>query len=63
MLKGVCQACCGHGKIGDAYVVLGGHPNQLPHEIRDRVELRGQFALNYFADQGCDVPPCEDEAK
>lgn len=42
VLAGVREACCGHGRMRDAYVVL------LEPRWPDRALLRGQAALRYF---------------
>lgn len=46
-IPGVSHACCGHGDPEEAYVVLGGVPDQPAYEI-DTLTLRGSAALAFF---------------
>lgn len=46
-LAGVSHACCGHG-TADAYVVIGGQPDQPIFDIPDAVKLKGYAALEFF---------------
>lgn len=47
-IPGASHACCGHGDTEQAYVVLGGQPNQSCTEI-DTVTISGAAALAFFA--------------
>lgn len=59
LLPGVAQACCGHGRVEDAYVLLGDYPGQSATEINDRVTLRGQAALQYLNQINVNTPVLE----
>jgi len=48
-LPGVSHACCGHGDVDSAYVVLGGEPNQKALTIANKLTPRGERALQFFA--------------
>lgn len=48
-LVGVSHACCGHGNVIDAYVVIGGEPDQPAYNVPDAVHLWGYMALEFFA--------------
>lgn len=48
-LPGVAHTCCGHGNPRDAYVIIGGQPNQACTEIPHYIDLRDQDALDFFA--------------
>lgn len=50
LLPGVSNACCGHGDVEKAYVVIGGRPGQGSAQLPDRVTLYGPDALVYFAE-------------
>ena len=47
-LPDVSHACCGHGRDGQAYVTIGGVPDQAAHTIVDRLSLRGRAAADYI---------------
>ena len=47
-IPGVSHACCGHGRVEGAYVVLGGEPDS-PAWAVDTVTLRGDAARQFFA--------------
>lgn len=48
-LPGVSHACCGHGDSEEAYVVLGGAPDQPISQIEGpTLTLRGQPAIDFF---------------
>ena len=47
-LPGVSHACCGHGDLKRAYVVIGGDPDQSCLTIRNGVQFRGRAALEFF---------------
>jgi hypothetical protein len=48
-LPGVSWACCGHGHVSKAYVVIGGAPYEGRDGRSDWVTLRGTDALAFFA--------------
>lgn len=47
-LPGVANACCGHGTVDKAYVVIGGEPYQGTPELENYVSFRGLDALVFF---------------
>jgi hypothetical protein len=47
LLPGVSQACCGHGRDSQAYVVIGGEPNESCFE-RELISLHGKAACIFF---------------
>lgn len=47
-LPGVAHACCGHGEPWQAYVTLGGVPDQCANTIPGCLCIRGQAALDYI---------------
>lgn len=47
-LPGVAHACCGHGREWQAYVSLGGVPDQCATTIPGERTLRGPAALAYI---------------
>lgn len=62
LLDDVVQACCGHGGVGEPYVVVA--PGNAPGTMMPRLDgphvaLRGQAALDYFRGLGVG-PPCSD---
>jgi hypothetical protein len=46
-LPNVSHACCGHGGVTEAYVVIGGEPDETCVD-RNCLTLRGVDALVYF---------------
>lgn len=48
-LPGVSHACCGHGGVTEAFVVIGGEPDQDYSTIANPIRLSGAAALKYFA--------------
>lgn len=48
LLPYVSHACCGHGDLTKAYVVIGGQPNQPVYDIPDAVKLTGIAAVEYM---------------
>jgi hypothetical protein len=49
VIPGVSHACCGHGEVDHAYVVLGGAPGQDCLTIPHTVALYGADAEAFFA--------------
>lgn len=50
LIPGVSHACCGHGVVEDAYVVLGGPENvDADCETYRNLTLRGTVANAFFA--------------
>lgn len=54
LIDGVSHACCGHGRTDYAgpYVVIGGSPGESCVGRDNYHILRGQAALDYFAEKG-----------
>lgn len=49
LIPGVSHACCGHGDVRLAYVVIGGEPDQPGAAwLPDSQTLEGEAALAYF---------------
>lgn len=48
MIPGVSHACCGHGVVQDAYVLLGGQPGQPADEGHPILDLRAGDAVAFF---------------
>lgn len=54
-LPGVAHACCGHGVVWQAYVTLGGVPDQCANTIPGCACLRGQDAIDYIEEHKVDA--------